>query len=281
MVSTPAGVSDEGEPVSPRPTLTESAPTTPHSAATRLQAALPLAAAASLLMGPSDASAQSLRGSGRSLDLQNRVAAGHDFTYVETGERIRYFATQGWLVEVRPTSDFELHRVSFPYARPEVDLFLRRLSAQYRAACGERLVVTSLARPIARQPRNASDRSVHPTGMAVDLRYNWRRACRTWLERVLLDLERAGVLEATLERHPAHYHVAIFPRDYAAYVERLEARQATRVASTRSYTVRRGDSLWTIAQRLGTTVDGIRRANALDGSRIYAGQILEVPASSH
>jgi hypothetical protein len=170
--------------------------------------------------------------------------------------------------------------VSFPYARPEVDLFLRRLAGQYHAACGERLVVTSLTRPTTRQPRNASDRSVHPTGMAVDLRYSWSRGCRAWLERVLLDLERAGVLDATLERHPAHYHVAIFPRAYDAYVERLVARQTTVVAEADSYTVRRGDSLWAIAQRLGTTVESLRTANELADSQIFAGQVLEVPLSS-
>ena len=38
--------------------------------------------------------------------------------------------------------------VSFPFARPEVELFVQRLSGQYRRACGEQLVVTSLTRPI-------------------------------------------------------------------------------------------------------------------------------------
>lgn len=244
-------------------------------------AACAVAAVLYLLSVPQASVAQSLRGSARSLDIQNRVAVEHDFTYIDTGDRVRYFASRGWLVEITPTDDFELHRVSFPYARPELDVFLRRLAAQYRAACGERLVVTSLARPLARQPRNASDRSVHPTGMAVDLRYSWDRGCRSWLERVLLDLEGAGVLDATRERRPAHYHIALFPRPYAAYVERLQAQHATRVAATMTYTVRRGDSLWAIAQRLGTTVDGLRRANAIDGNRIFAGQVLEVPAAEN
>ena len=30
--------------------------------------------------------------------------------------------------------------------------------------------------------------------MALDLRYSGNRLCRAWLERVLVDLERAGVL---------------------------------------------------------------------------------------
>ncbi|MFQ5535875.1 MAG: DUF5715 family protein [Gemmatimonadota bacterium] len=228
---------------------------------------------------PAPASAQSLRGSPRSLDRQNAVARQHDFTYIDTGRRVRYFADKGWLVRVRGNRDYTLHGVSYPYARPEVALFLRRLGAQYRAACGERLVVTSLTRPTSRQPRNASSRSVHPTGMAVDLRYSRNRACRRWLERVLLSLERAGILEATRERRPAHYHVAVFPRQYASYVTRLKERPVRRRETpTRvAYRVRRGDSLWTIARRHGTTVDDLKSVNRLKTTRIYAGQVIEVP----
>ena len=228
-----------------------------------------------LAIGPSAVSAQSLRGSTASLDRQNRIARQHDFTYLDTRDRLSYFAEQGWLVRVRPNRDFTLHAVSFPYARPEVELFIRRLANQYHRACGQQLVVTSLTRPTReRQPRNASDRSVHPTGMAVDIRYAGDRRCRNWLQDVLLDLEAAGILEATLERRPIHYHVALFPRQYAAYVERLMTTQA---AQATEYTVRRGDSLWEIARSYGTTVREIRSANDLRGSRIYPGQVLAVP----
>ncbi len=236
-----------------------------------------------LCLIPAGAGAQSLRGGTSSMDRQNRVARQHDFTFIDTGQRITYFASKGWLVRVRPTRDFALHGVSYPYARPAVALFLSRLGAQYRSACGEQLVVTSLARPTSRQPRNASDRSVHPTGMALDLRYSRNRSCRQWLERVLLSLEGAGVLEATRERYPAHYHVALFPRQYEGYVDQLRARQAS--ASTPSaqrsaeYEVRNGDSLWTIAKAHGTTVEQLRSLNGIRGSRIYAGQRLDVPGS--
>lgn len=248
----------------------------------------PLGVAVTLLalawIGAAPLDAQSLRGSPASLDRQNRVARQHDYTFIGTGARVNYFVDNGWLIPVRPTRDFELNGVSFPYARPEVELFVRRLSAQYRAACGERLVVTSLTRPTSRQPQNASERSVHPTGMALDIRYSRTRACRTWLEGVLLDLERAAVLEATRERFPAHYHVAVFPRQYSAYVDALNSRRTTRVAQAASqvdqpspYKVRAGDSLWTIARRHGTTVEEIRSLNNLRTSRILPGQVLEVP----
>jgi hypothetical protein len=221
------------------------------------------------------AAAQSLKGSRSSLDLQARVAAQHDFTYIRTPEQVRWFVDQGYLVRMRGGEGYELKRVSFPYARPEVALFLSRLGPQYRAACGENLVVTSLTRPTTRQPGNASSRSVHPTGMAMDLRRSNNRACRSWMESVLLGLERSGVLEATYERNPPHFHVALFPSQYAAYVERKLASGSGE--TERAYMVRQGDSLWSIARRHGTDVQALRAANELKTSRIYAGQLLTVP----
>lgn len=257
-----------------------------------VRALLVAAAMAATVVSAPAAEAQSLRGSGASMDRQNREARAHDFSYLNTGSRVLRFVEAGYLVPVRANRDYDLHAVSYPYARPEVALFIRRLASQYRAACGEKLVVTSLTRPISRQPRNASARSVHPTGMAVDLRYSANSRCRSWLEDVLLGLENGGVLEATRERYPPHYHVAVFPNSYASYVSRMgedvRTAPATRTASAQrsaaparadrvAYQVRSGDSLWSIARSHGTTVDRIRAANSLRGSRIVPGQVLEVP----
>jgi hypothetical protein len=188
-----------------------------------------------LLAGAGPASAQSLRGSPASLDRQNRVAQGHDFTYLRNRSHVEKFVGLGLLVPVRRNPTLDLVAVSFPYTRPEVKLFIDRLSAQYAAACGEPLVVTSLTRPSANQPRNASPRSVHPTGMALDIRLSRTRACRSWLESTLLALENARVLEATRENRPPHYHVAIYPQQYTNYVAALERRRngagETRLAS--------------------------------------------------
>ncbi len=220
---------------------------------------------------------QALRGSEASVNRAYVRAEDHGFTFLQTSAQVERFVEAGYLVRVRSRRDFVLHEVSFPYGRPEVKLFIERLGAQYRAACGEELVVTSLTRPLSEQPRNASDLSVHPTGMAVDFRTSLNSVCRRWLESTLLYLEAAGVLEATRERQPSHYHVAVFPKPYAKYVEGqlASARSGNGVPSR--YMVRAGDSLWTIARRHGTTVPKLMAANDIKGSRIYAGQLLTVP----
>ena len=50
------------------------------------------------------------------------------------------------------------------------------------------------------------------------------------------------------------------------------------VADTVRYRVRSGDSLWEIARSHGTTVSNLRRINNLSTNRIYAGQVIDIPA---
>ena len=230
------------------------------------------ALALTLLLGAPALEAASLNGSRSSVGRQNYQARRHDYTFIRTPSQVRTFVAKGWLVPVRGNRDYSLHAVSYPYARPEVKLFIERLARQYRASCGEQLVVTSLTRPTTRQPRNASPLSVHPTGMAMDLRRSWRSSCRRWLESTLLYLEGRGVLEAARERRPPHYHVALFPKPYAAYVANLGKEKRDK------YYVVRGDTLYSIARRHATTVSMVKRANGLRGDRIYPGQVLKLPA---
>jgi LysM repeat protein len=250
-------------------------------------------------------SGQSLKGSPASLTRQNRVAHEHEFSYLDTSRDVREFVDKGLLVRLRSTEYVRLHGdVSFPYARAEVKLFAERLGRQYKEACGERLVVTSLTRPWSRQPANASDRSVHPTGMALDLRKSERRSCQRWLEETLLALEDEGVLEATRERRPPHYHVAVFPSEYRRHVAAVtqdepapklakgsisrasilpmasNAGKKTNTAkSTVAYKVHRGDTLWEIARKHATTVEAVKQANNLRNGRIMPGQVITIPAA--
>ncbi len=253
-------------------------------------------------LAPSSSAAQSLRGSSRSLTAQNAQARAHDFTYLRDAAHVQRFVELGYLVPLYGNRDYDIDdEVSFPYARPQVRTFVERLAGQYRRACGEVMVVTSLTRALNRQPPNASSRSVHPTGMAVDLRRSNHRPCRAWLEDVLLSLEANGVLEATRESRPPHYHIALYPDPYTRYVDGLRtgAVQATETrvtaasdaaeagsaedvvaasAGSRSYRVRSGDALWDIARAYGTTIGAIQQSNNLLGSRIYPGQVLTIPA---
>ena len=216
--------------------------------------------------------AQSLRGSQTSIDRQNRLAINYGFTFVQTASHMARLVNGGQMVKVTPTPNMDLHNVSFPYARPGVKLFVNRLSGQYRNACGEKLTVTSLTRPVNQQPPNAAERSVHPAGMAVDLRVPRTRQCRAWLERTLLSLEAKGVLDATRERRPPHFHVAVYVQSYENYV-------ASMIGGTSRYVVRRGDTLSGISSLTGVSVAQLRSVNGLSGDLIHIGQELQIPAS--
>ena len=215
------------------------------------------------------------------MDRQNRQARQHDYTFLRRASQLERFVDAGLLVPLEGGAAYRLHDVSYNVARPEVKLFIERLSAQHLETCGEQLVVTSLTRPTSLHLANGSPRSVHPTGMAVDLRVPASSSCRRWLESTFLALERRRVLEATLERAPLHFQVAVFPSEYVAYVARLTGRpDSTLLASVQGATehlVRRSETLWEIAQRYGTTAARIRQVNGLRSSVIHPGQTLEIP----
>lgn len=220
--------------------------------------------------------AQSLRVTASSMDLQNQQATLHGFTFADTPRDLLQLVESEVLVPVRSNQDFAVKKgVAYPYARPEVSDFVAQLGRRYREACGEQLVVTSLTRPRTRQPRNASRRSVHPTGMAMDLRRSWHRSCRSWLEVTLLTLEANGVLDAMVESRPPHYHIALFPTAWRQRgIEILERGRLTH------YEVASGDTLWKIAQRHNTDVFSVKQVNGLRSNRIYVGQVLRLPSGS-
>ena len=252
----------------------------------------------------------SLRGSASSLDRQNRAANQASLKRHRTPKALMRSVRRGELVRVTGRGRFELHNVSYPYAHPDLREFLGQLARTFRRICAMDLVVTSLARPISTQPRNASSRSVHPTGIAADLRLP-PKFCRAKFEPILLALEEQGVIEATRERRPPHYHITINPPGFRRALKagggRLEAltprarskrqaraktRKRTRAVShtarhnrsrARSralvgqYRVRSGDTLWGLAQRWRVTVASIKRANHLRSSKLSLGQLLKIP----
>jgi hypothetical protein len=267
----------------------------------RLASRLVLSLVAALAAAPAPSEAASLQPTRAGLLRQAQGARDHGFDHLANEDEVHDFVRRGLLVSLRGNADYYIHPgVRYAVARPEVKLFVERLSQQYRASCGEKLVVTSLMRPKDRQPANSHELSVHPTGMALDLRVSNSSRCRAWLEGVLVDLEGKGVLEAARERRPPHYHVVVFPRDYARYVagqggtvQLAAAPAVTAVAQTTAkaaapaqastpaaarYRVRSGDSLWAIARRHDTSVAALRAANGLRSSQLKPGQVLRLPA---
>jgi len=259
-----------------------------------------------LLLTANQAQAQTLKGSPTSVRTQYELAQSYGFSFINTAREVAPKVESGDLHKVSNGRYLELHSVSFPYAVAETNLFLERLSQQYHAACAEKLTVTSLLRPVNRQPVNSVALSVHPTGMAVDLRIPQKSKCRAWLEKTLLSLEKERVLDVTRERFPPHYHVAVYAQPYATRVAALEAKagqsttlaqvqptqevaqssglagdQASHQASQQNYIARKGDSLWKISAKTGVSVTALRTANNLQRDRIVVGQTLRIPDAAN
>lgn len=176
---------------------------------TRIQAALrvlPLVLLVSQIGG-----AQSLRGSRSSVNRMYARAVSSHLDFLRTPASIYNAVKDSELVAIGFTDDVDLDRVKYPFVLPHTREVIYAFAARYHAACGQRTVLTSAVRPVAEQPRNASLKSVHPTGMAVDFRRP-TGTCLKFMRKDLLALEKQGVLEATEERHPVHFHVAVFER---------------------------------------------------------------------
>jgi hypothetical protein len=242
---------------------------------------------AAAVMIPAAVSAQSLKGSHSSVALMYTTAHSHDLAFLETRDDVYAAAVSGALSLITINEDLTLNKASFPFVLPNTKRFADSLAKAYHAGCGERLEVTSGARPLDEQPRNASPESVHPTGMAIDI-HKPSGACLKWLRTSLLALEDQHVIEATEERHPVHFHVAVLSqlreppiRALASSVRKpvpsgtvATAGGDVSLASSVHYRIRAGDNLWTIAERNNTTVEKLKKLNGLRSSRLKVGQQL-------
>ncbi|MAD60502.1 MAG: hypothetical protein CMH49_03170 [Myxococcales bacterium] len=246
----------------------------------------------------------SLRGSSRSVDRQVIAARRSGLKRYKSRQQVLRAIRKGHLKRVRPKHYLQLSNVSYPYAHPKLHSLLNRLGRLYYKHCRSPLVITSLTRPINEQPRNGSKRSVHPAGIAADLRVP-PYACRKWLRNTLLSWETQGFIEATREKRPPHFHIVIIPhRLNTTRLAQLKATQqqgrkkrskssrytknkhANRYAKrrgqktsrmTKTYRVRRGDSIWRLSRRWHVSEKAIKRINGLKSSHIELGQVLKIP----
>jgi LysM repeat protein len=231
---------------------------------------------------------ESLRGSKASVEKMYDFAQRYRYPFYLTPTTLDDAIAKGKLVPLTGDENYELTRgVGFSYSTAEAREFITQFAPQYLAACGVPLTVTSAARPMSRQPRNANPHSVHPTGIAVDIRRPYPGPCLTWVRNALAQLEARGYVEATEEHHPVHLHIAVLRAPGSRFTlpdltngVRV-ARQPTAPptvtatangdvslaaatsdwAQTRVYTVRDGDTLWDVAQKTGVSVNALARAN--------------------
>ena len=196
--------------------LTDMSPLADHSPRIR-RAGLAIAVLATLGVPLVNASGQrggaepaSLHGSKASVEKMYDFALRYRYPFYLTPTNVDQAVEQGRLVALTGDSTYELTRgVGFSYATREAKQFVTLFAPQYLAACGTPLTVTSAARPLSRQPHNANPHSVHPTGIAVDIRRPPPGPCLQWVRGALAELEAGGLIEATEEHHPIHLHVAV------------------------------------------------------------------------
>lgn len=127
---------------------------------------------------------------------------------------------RGFVVDYRVGSHATANRHLYRYARLYTRCFIERLAGQYRRKFGGQLRVNSLARTcryqerLARRNGNAvpCDQSSHVTGATVDIGYlGVPKRGKRWIEGVLLELERADLVQATKEHGQPVYHVMVYP----------------------------------------------------------------------
>ena len=163
------------------------------------------------LIAARDLHAQSLRGSKAKVERAYQFARREGIEFNASRTDVRDGVKEGDYVRLQSGPNMRLKGVAVPYVLPATRDFVTRLAASYRQACRAPLVVTSAMRPTTLQERlpNGVAKSVHPTGMAVDLRVPGG-SCRPWLRKTLLAESRSGTVDATEEHHPAHFHVIVF-----------------------------------------------------------------------
>ena len=278
----------------------------------RLHARILTGIAAALVIGAPNAGAQrrnkepeDLHGSKASVERMYDFAVRHRYPFYLTPTNLDTAIAHGKLVALTGDSTYELTRgVGFSYATREAKQFITSFAPQYLAACGAPLTVTSAARPMSRQPHNANPHSVHPTGIAVDIRRPPAGPCLTWVRGALAELETKGIVEATEEHHPVHLHIAVLQPPGARFalpdlthgvvVARVAPPQAVAASNgdvsvaaaaphatgvrPRTYQVRQGDTLWDVAQKTGVSVRALADVNHRSmTTTLQPGTVLRLP----
>ena len=148
---------------------------------------------------------------------QFRYAAERQVPFMTSEAEYQSRIDSGYFVRLEgPFMDVQARR---PYALPSTVTFVVELSRDYYATGCGRLVVRDALRIKTEQPSNGSTYSVHPAGMAVDLRVrDISEVCESWMNSYLLEKEAAGKIDATREHWKMvrgqkvpnpHFHIVV------------------------------------------------------------------------
>jgi hypothetical protein len=181
--------------------------------------------------------APTLKGSKKSMDAQNIEADREHLPRIKDAEKLKEYEEKGYFAQLPENSNLQVDP-KLPalrrYALPWVDQFLLALGQAHSKAFpnAEKLTVTSAIRPLDVQEdlikggnKNASTRSVHPTGAVVDICYGEVFADRerrmpfyngmssremAWMNHYLLNQMSRGRIIATRENKEPCYHIMVF-----------------------------------------------------------------------
>lgn len=143
-------------------------------------------------------------------ERQQLFANAHSIPFIRTDAEYRRYIRSGHLVRLEhPLLVVGARR---PYVLPSTAQFIYAIVVEFNnAGCG-RLRVNDAMRLISERPANGSPFSVHPAGMALDLRViNLSERCHTVLSELLHAAEAEGRADATREWFPEHFHVVVVP----------------------------------------------------------------------
>lgn len=139
---------------------------------------------------------------------QHSYALKQNLTFVTSAAEYQTLIAQGHFVRLKgPHLQVLAKR---PYALPSTVSFMQEMSAAYQATgCGQ-VVVKDAVRLMSERPPNGSWYSVHPAGMAIDIRIRYiAPECADWLRMYVRQKEAAGAVDGTHELHPEHLHIVV------------------------------------------------------------------------
>lgn len=139
---------------------------------------------------------------------QYEYASSHQLIYMTSDEEYQARIGSGYFELLQ--GPYLIVLAKRPYVLPSTAKFVNQLAADYFVfGCGK-LVVTSAGRLSTERPSNGSIYSVHPFGLAVDLRTRFiPTECADWLRSYVSAKEASQEVDGTQEHHPEHLHVVV------------------------------------------------------------------------